>query len=183
MNTQKGPTGMDIINGMRQHLEKFIAESMNKEDTDIDTTFDVLTGWLAVADALDIITDREYNDATSDVYHYLTGLRTDPITFPLLSEHYLKDAGMQEALLTLRINLQERLNENFRKYREHSALVEYTKSDVIAANMLFIAFATEFRIIEDKDIDKANKVVEEYVHDNVKTEKVIFVPEAFYTKR
>lgn len=176
------PNGLDIINGLRKRLADYIAKETEKVD-DIDDTYNKLTGYLAVADALDIITDEEYTNATGDLYHLLVGFREEPLSFTPLDDPKLKEQGLQEILVIMKIKLQERLNENFSKYRSTSiVLMGCSKEDVVEANDLMLTFAVNFNIITQKDFEKASKVMKEYASGKPKTEKIIFVPEAFYTK-
>lgn len=175
------PRGIDLINSIRKRLSEKIASDVTNI-TDIDDTFNVLTGYMAVANALDIITDKEYNDATADLYHYLTGLKDDIVAFDDIIKHYTAESTIQETMLVFKINLQEHLNENFAKYRQHTVMNEYSKNDLLSANDLFLTFGLMFNIISNKEFDQAKKVMAEYIKDKPKTEKIIWVPEALYTK-
>ena len=181
MITPKMLSGLDIINGIRMHLTNYIKESVENAD-DIDVTFNILTGYMATAAALDIISNEEYESSTSPLYHWLIKFRSEPVTFPPLVEPVEK-YGLQEEMLLLKIKLQEHINDNLSKIREPSInIANYSKSDVLGINKLMLEFGREFNIIDEKEYKSANEVLLGYQKGNPKILKVLFVPEQFYTK-
>lgn len=176
-------TGLDIINSMRQKLNQTVSQYII-DMSDARDTYNIISGYLAVCASLDIISQREYHEKTKQLHEFLTCVSDEPIDFAPLTDHGMRSIKILEARMLLQITLQESLNLNLKRFRD--PLIEYeqyTKTDCVNANKIFIRVASEFGLIDEKQTAMANKIMKEYESNKPQTEKIIFVPEVFYTKK
>lgn len=181
--------GIVIVNMLRKKLTekvnaKIKALNTHREDVSTEQQYiEYICGVTAVANALDIISDAEYAAFVDNLLVIQNGLEIDPVNFDRIEEHYCKSYGFTETSLVFKINLQERLNENFARYTAPLVSAEsFDKSDVLEANELIISFGKEFELLNASDYKKAVDMLEAYKKGDTSQKKLILVPENFYTK-
>ena len=182
--------GLLIVNMFRRKLtEKVDADlqavcKLQAGETDkAQELFERISGRLAVADALDIITDEEYEAACNTLMALFQNQPVEAIEFGKITEHYCKDYAMDETQVVLKVNVQERLNENFARCRQPNIiLMAYSDKDCLDANELIIRFARDFEIIRQDEFDKAMSMVADYRAGKKTPEEFLMVPKQFYTK-
>lgn len=182
--------GLLIVNMFRKKLTDKVDADMQavcklnaNEAAKAQALFERISGRLAVADALDIITDEEYERACSTLMALFQRQPVDAITFDKLTEHYCKNYAMDETQVVFKVNVQERLNENFARCRQsHIVLMTYTDKDCLDANELITSFAREFEIIRQDEFEKAMKMIQDYRAGKKTPDEFIMVPKQLYTK-
>ncbi len=184
--------GMVVVNMLRHRLEEKIENEMRragetgrkKLDAEaINQLFWKLSGYLAVAMSIDILTEAEYQMSCNLLMEAMEGNALRAPRFAKIEEHYLKDAGFNEASIIFKINIQERLNENFDRCQHPTVLVEYTSEDALKANELIIEFGKEFGLIKADEFAKAKAMIQAYRNGNMEPKAIFFIPQEFYTKR
>lgn len=182
--------GLLIVNMFRKKLTDKVDADMQAvcklqadETTKAQELFERISGRLAVADALDIITDDEYEQACSTLMALFQCQPVNAITFDKLTEHYCKDYAMDETQVVFKVNVQERLNENFaRCHQTHILLMAYSDKDCLDANELIVTFARDFEIIRQDEFDKAMQMIRDYRAGKKTPDEFIMVPKQLYTK-
>lgn len=182
--------GLLIVNMFRKKLTDKVDADMQavcklkaNETAKAQELFERISGRLAVADALDIITDEEYEHACSTLMALFQRQPVDAIAFDKLAEHYCKDYAMDETQVVFKVNVQERLNENFTRCRQpHILLMAYSDKDCLDANELIVTFARDFEIIRQDEFDKAMKMIRDYRSGKKMPDEFIMVPKQLYTK-
>lgn len=182
--------GLLIVNMFRKKLTDKVDEDMRAvcklkadEATKAQELFERISGRLAVADALDIITDDEYERACSTLMALFQRQPVDAIVFDKITEHYCKDYAMDETQVVFKVNVQERLNENFARCRQsHILLMAYSKEDCLNANELITTFARDFEIIRQDEFEKAMKMIQDYRSGKKTPDEFIMIPKQLYTK-
>lgn len=182
--------GLLIVNMFRKKLTDKVDADMQAvcklkpgENAKAQELFERISGRLAVADALDIITDAEYEAACSTLMALFSQQPVEAIEFGKLTEHYCKDYAMDETQVVFKVNVQERLNENFARCRQANIiLMAYSDKDCLDANELIVSFAREFEIIRQDEYDKAMKMIKDYRAGKKTPDEFLMVPKQFYTK-
>lgn len=182
--------GLLIVNMFRKKLTNKIKPqidemaSLTESDTEkANELFEQVSGQLAVADALDIITDEEYADACDALISLFQNNPIAPIVFGKLTTHYCKDYDLDETRVVFKVNVQERVNENFARCRQHNlTIAPYSAQDCLDANTLIITFAREFEILRKDEYDKAMKMIKDYRAGKMEPDDFLMVPKQFYTK-
>ena len=161
--------GMVVVNMLRHRLEEKIENELRRAGETgrkkltaeaINQLFWKLSGYLAVAMSIDILTEAEYQMSCNLLMESMEGNALRAPRFAKIEEHYLKDAGFNEASIIFKINIQERLNENFDRCQHPTVLVEYTSEDALKANELIIEFGKEFGLIKADEFTKAQAIAE-----------------------
>lgn len=182
--------GLLIVNMFRKKLTDKVEEDMRavcqlkpNENTKAQLLFERISGRLAVADALDIITDEEYENACQMLMALFSNQPIGKIEFGKIEHHYCKDYAMDETQVVFKVNVQERLNENFARCRQPNIiLMAYSDKDCLDANELIIRFAREFEIIRQDEFEKGMQMVSDYRAGNKTPDEFLMVPKQFYTK-
>lgn len=184
--------GMVVVNMLRHRLEEKIENEMRRAGESgkkrldaeaVNQLFWKLSGYLAVAMSIDIITEAEYQMSCNLLIEAMEGGAMRAPRFAKMEEHYLKDAGFNEASIVFKINIQERLNENFERCQHPTVLVEYTSEDALKANELMIEFGKEFALLKADEFTKAQAMIQDYRNGKMDTKAIFFIPQEFYTKR
>ncbi len=182
--------GLLIVNMFRKKLTDKIDADLQSvcklqahETAKAQELFECISGRLAVADALDIITDEEYEQACNILVALFQNQPVEAIEFGKLTEHYCKDYAMDETQVVFKVNVQERLNENFARCRmPHLVLMAYSEKDCLDANELITTFARDFEIIRQDEYDKAMQMIKDYRAGKRTPDEFIMVPKQLYTK-
>ena len=182
--------GLFIVNMFRKKLTDKITSDIKdvckltvNESKKAQVLFERISGRLAVADALDIITDEEYENACNALMMLFNNQPIEPIVFGKTEHHYCKDYAMDETQVVFKVNVQERLNENFARCRQpNMILMAYTAKDCLDANELIASFAREFEIIRKDEFENVMKMIKDYRAGKMEPEDFLMVPKQFYTK-
>lgn len=181
--------GLLIVNMFRKKLTDKIASDIKdvckltvNEAKKAQVLFERISGRLAVADALDIITDEEYESACNTLIMLFQNQPIAPIVFDKTEYHYCKDYAMDETQVVFKVNVQERLNENFNRCRQNNLLTVYTTKDCLDANELIASFAREFEIIRKDEFEKIMAMIKDYRAGKMESKEFLMVPKQFYTK-
>lgn len=182
--------GLLIVNMFRKKLTDKINEDIQAvcqlqagDNKKAQELFERISGRLAVADALDIITDDEYEKACSTLLALFQNQPVEAIEFGKITEHYCKDYAMDETQVVFKVNVQERLNENFARCRQpHIALMMYSDKDCLDANEMIVIFARDFEIIRKDEFEKAMAMIKSYRAGKKTPDEFLMVPKQFYTK-
>ena len=195
MNKQEIVTNADIkgivvVNMLRTKLtskiETDIKAVCNLQPNEINKSeelFNSISGRLAVANALDIISDEEYEDACRTLILLYQNQPIAPIKFGVIEQHYCKDYGFDETRVVFKVNVQERLNENFARCQTpNMVLSNFTDEDCLNANELIASFAREFELITQNEFDKIKCMIQDYRNNKKEPKEFLMVPKQFYTK-
>ena len=90
-----------------------------------------------------------------------------------------------ELIIVYKINIQEKINENLKLYREFDKekFADMDKKDLLSACDNILDFAREFSFLKNEELVNARSIISDYKKNKTtKKEKVIFIPENFYTK-
>lgn len=182
--------GLLIVNMFRKKLTDKITNDIKdvckltvNESKKAQVLFERMSGRLAVADALDIITDEEYENACNALMMLFNNQPIEPIVFSKTEHHYCKEYAMDETQVVFKVNVQERLNENFARCRQpNMILMAYTAKDCLDANELIASFAREFEIIRKDEFEKVMKMIKDYRAGKMEPEDFLMVPKQFYAK-
>lgn len=182
--------GLLIVNMFRKKLTDKIDSDIKEvctlaanEAEKAQSLFERMSGRLAVADALDIITDEEYENACNMLMLLFNNQPIEPIVFGKTEYHYCKDYAMDETQVVFKVNVQERLNENFARCRQpNMILMAYTAKDCLDANELIASFAREFEIIRKDEFEKIMAMIKDYRAGKTDPAEFLMVPKQFYTK-
>ena len=182
--------GLLIVNMFRRKLtEKIdadlqaVCKLQTHETAKAQELFERISGRLAVADALDIITDEEYEAACSTLMALFQNQPIEKIEFGKIEQHYCKDYALDETQVVFKVNVQERLNENFARCRQpHILLMAYSDKDYLDANELITTFARDFEIIRQDEFDKAMAMIADYRAGKKTPDEFLMVPKQFYQK-
>lgn len=182
--------GIIVVNMFRkkltQKLNRMLRDVNNnphKTPEKMQDAFDKMSGVCAAANCLDIISDIEYQSACQILVELLTTDSGNEIAFEKVEEHYCKDYGFAETNVVFKINLQERLNDNFARFATAgSVLSAFSVEDLIAANTLILEFGREFEILKKEEFEKGMEMLRSYKQGNYTPDKIIFIPEEFYTR-
>lgn len=182
--------GLLIVNMFRKKLTDKVDADLQavcklgpNEQQKAQELFERLSGRLAVADALDIITDGEYEDACNALMALFQNQPIDRIEFGKLDHHYCQDYALDETQVVFKVNVQERLNENFERCRQqHILLMAYSPKDCLDANELIASFAREFEIIRKDEFEKIMEMIKNYRAGNTTPDEYLMVPKQFYQK-
>lgn len=182
--------GIAVVNMLRQKLSKKINSLLQEvEDTQnvtpekLQAAFDQTTGVCAVANCLDIISDDEYQAACETLIELLTTKQGNAIAFENVEEHYCQDYSIAETNVVFKINIQERLNDVFARFTSTgSVLSAFKTEELINANTLILDFGKDFEILKKEEYERGMKMLDSYKKGNYTPDKIIFIPEEFYTK-
>ena len=181
--------GLLIVNMFRKKLTDKITSDIEdvckltvNESKKAQMLFERMSGRLAVADALDIITDEEYESACNTLIMLFQNQSIAPIVFDKTEHHYCKDYAMDETQVVFKVNVQERLNENFNRCHQNNLLTVYTAKDCLDANELIASFAREFEIIRQDEFEKIMAMINDYRAGKMKSKEFLMVPKEFYIK-
>ncbi len=182
--------GIIVVNMFRKKLTQKLNRMLQEVNNDTRKTpeklqfaFDKMSGVCAVANCLDIISDIEYQSACQILVELLTTDSGNEISFEKVEEHYCKDYGFAETNVVFKINLQERLNDNFARFTTAgSVLSMFSIEDLLAANTLILEFGREFEILKKEEFEKGMDMLRNYKKGNYTPDKIIFIPEEFYTR-
>ena len=85
-----------------------------------------MLNFLDVSTMLDILADEEREEAYNKIHRFFSGLEIEIFDFPEIQGHYFNELGYSvlDLVLVYKVNVQERLNENLRIYREFKTLNE-----------------------------------------------------------
>lgn len=169
----------DKVNHEIKRVCELTAEEMDKGEA----LFNRISGLLAVANALDIITDAEYEGSCETLIALFSNKPIEFVSFDKLEEHYVKEYALNETQVVFKVNVQERLNENFERCRQPSIVLNaYADKDCLDANELIASFAREFEIIRQDEFDKIMKMIKNYRAGKKAPDEFIMVPKQFYSK-
>lgn len=138
-----------------------------------------------VATMLDIITDKEREDFYDRIHKFFSGIGIEPFSLPVLTTHHFDNYSVIDLILVYKINIQEKINENLKLYREFDKekFADMDKKDLLSACENILDFAREFSFLKNEELINARSIISDYKKNKTtKKEKVIFIPENFYTK-
>ena len=92
-----------------------------------------------------------------------------------------------DLIMIYKINLQEKINESLKMYREYDKekTPDIDKNGYIVACDELLEFAKDFYLLQDKDLKMARDIISANKKGKnipIDKQKVIFIPEHFYTK-
>lgn len=139
-----------------------------------------------VATMLDIITNQEREIFYDKIHKFFSGIQIDEFFLSELTTHYFQSYSVMDLILVYKINIQEKINENLRIYRDFD---NYQHEGVQKENFLtacegILEFAKDFNFLNNDDVKKAREIINFHKkHQKIPQdkEKIIYVPENFYT--
>ena len=143
--------------------------------------FDNMLAMVDVATMLDILSNEEHEKCYEDIHCFFSGVQIQQFNFPELHEHHFADKGILDLIMIYKINMQEKMNEILKMYRETSNVHQIDKNGYINACESILSFAKEFSLLKDEEINDARTIINEHRKNKIKKEKIIYIPEHFYT--
>ena len=142
-----------------------------------------MCGLIDVSAMLDVITPEEHEAFYNNTHLFFSGVGIEMFALEDLSEHHFSHYTVLDCILVYKINMQERMNEALKNYREFDGNeLGLDKSGYIRACENIIHFGKMFAILKEDEQQKALKIIKQHKNNAVKDKKIIFVPEAFYEK-
>ena len=145
--------------------------------------FEEMCGLIDVSAMLDVITDEEHSTFYENTHMFFSGLPIPEFELNDLEHHHFEEYTVLDCVLVYKINIQERLNEALKNYREFNEnVIGLDKSGYIRACENMVHFGKMFAILKEDEQEKALKIIHQHKNNAIKEHKIIFVPEAFYEK-
>lgn len=140
-----------------------------------------------VATMLDILTNDERELFYDKIHQFFSGIQIQLFELLPLSTHHFEDYSVIDLILVYKINIQEKINENLRLYREFDKekFADMNKKDLLSACENILEFAKDFSFLKEEEIKTARDIISNHRKNkeiSKDKEKIIYVPENFYTK-
>ncbi len=183
-----------VINNQRKTVTEkinwYCYETVRLKEGNVEKAkyyFEKILALCDIATTMDILTNEEREFIYEEIHKFFSGIQIQHFDFQPLTTHHFEEHSVMDLILIYKINLQEKINESLKLYREYDKekQPEVDREGYMVACNELLEFAKDFYLLQDSDLRTARDIISANKKNKnvpIDKQKVIFVPEHFYTK-
>lgn len=198
MNTNVNPNSKDgscltMINNLRKQVAETLNNSLNKavaleggNQQLARKIFESMLNCVDVSTMLDVLTDLEREESYEKIHMFFSGMEISIFNFEPVETHHFEKLNytVLDLVFVYKVNIQERINENLKCYREYNRNADnmFNRDQYLNACYNILSYCEKFKVLTDKEIRDAESILNAHKKKNFKKTEIIYIPKNLYSK-
>jgi hypothetical protein len=190
---QKEESCLAMINNLRKQISQILNDCFHEAVTleggnepAAKKIFNNMLSYVDVSTMLDVITDSEREESYEKIHSFFSGIEVTIFDFePLKTHHFEKlNYTVLDLVFVYKVNIQERINENLKAYREYNRNADnlFSRELYLEACYGILQYCKHFSLLTEKELTNTRNILDAHKKNKFNQHEIIYIPKNMYSK-